>query len=164
MLGFSYFDKVKAVIVVPIILSLIIVVGCLIHSFRHHTERRRGVHALKMKREEKRGNSKMKKGLWMAAPAVLFLLDLLFPTISRTLLQFFSCRKLGSAGRWLEASNYAVYCDGPQYEAYAPYVLAAGVFYSCGIPLTFYYLVKRFKRQGQEGDKVVASALGWACT
>ena len=47
------------------------------------------------------------KALWVAAPAVLFLLDLLYPLTTRTLLTFFSCRDLKEGGRWLE-SDYSV--------------------------------------------------------
>ena len=84
------------------------------------------------------------------------------------LLQFFTCRKLGSAGRWLEAS-YAIPCSGKhakKYDAYYYWTLAVGIVWSLGVPLLFWYLVHRFKEQGQH-DKVVANALdaiGWICT
>ena len=48
-------------------------------------------------------NSKWKTGLWLAAPYAIGFVDLVWPTVTRTLVSLFSCRDLGSAGWWLEA-------------------------------------------------------------
>ena len=43
------------------------------------------------------------RGLWFAAPVVLFFLDLVFPVVTRVTLQFFVCRDLSVAGWYLES-------------------------------------------------------------
>ena len=40
---------------------------------------------------------------WRAAPAILFFVDIIYPTAARTLSQMFICRDLGAAGSWIEA-------------------------------------------------------------
>ena len=114
-------------------------------------------------RERKRGtyNSVVKAGLWKVAAPLLFCLDLLYPTITRTLLQLFTCHDLGSAGRWLEA-DYSVSCaSGGQYSSYLGVTGFFAIMFSVGIPFLFHYLVKRYQALGKRGDKVVQAAIGW---
>ena len=49
----------------------------------------------------------------------------------------------------------------PRYARYAPWTGLAAASFAVGVPLLFYYLVRRFKRHGQRGDTVVQKALEW---
>ena len=54
--------------------------------------------------------SVVRDGLWRAAPVAFFVLDLMYPTVTRVLCQYFTCRNLGAgdqAEHWLEA-DYAI--------------------------------------------------------
>ena len=115
--------------------------------------------------EMKRGShgSTVRMGLWKVASVGLFFIDLVWPTVTRTLLQFNTCRDLGESGFWLEA-DFSIRCSGDKYEAYMPWVIVAAVFYSCGVPILFMHLVRQFADRGKEGDKVVRLAMGWMCT
>ena len=99
-------------------------------------------------------------GLWIAAPAALFFLDLLWPATTRTLFQFFHCRRLGEL-EVLEA-DYSIDCNGQTYKDYYQWVGFAAVAYAGLVPALFMYLMHRFQDRGLAGDKVVSAALGWA--
>ena len=94
--------------------------------------------------------------------AVSWRQDLIWPSVTRILFQFFSCRELGDAGRYLEV-DYAIRCDdNAEYESYlAPTGIAAFLF-AFGVPALFWWLVTRYKDHGKAGDKVVHAALSWA--
>ena len=135
-------------------------------------------------------------GLWKVAPIILFLIDLLYPSITRTLLQFATCRDLGSAGFFLEAdctsltpnslleflilrslttallahTSDSVQCSfagNPtndamrRYDKYKPHVSFFAFAFSLGIPMSFLFLVYKFKRRGKMGDEQVINALAW---
>ena len=119
--------------------------------------------------------SVIRTGLWHAAPVVLFVMDLIYPLVTRTLWQFYTCQDLGKAGSWLEVS-YDIQCtpglDGEgnptlkdptleTYQSYSQWVWAPAVLFGFGVPILFHYLVRRYKVHGKSGDKVVASALEW---
>ena len=85
---------------------------------------------------------------------------------------FFTCRDLGSAGRWLEA-DHAVQCDDeiePQTEAeqryvkWWPFVVVAAFLYAIVVPAEFFWLVRKYKVHGLRGATHVQKALGWMCT
>ena len=83
-------------------------------------------------------------------------------SISRTLLQFGTCRDLGAAGEWLEA-DYSVRCrsdENPKYAPYAAMAWVAGAGYGVGLPVLFMYLVHKYKRFGKEGDSLIRHAIG----
>ena len=88
---------------------------------------------------------------------------------SYRLLQFYTCHELGSSGAWLEAS-YSVRCrdkDGKMDDTYGAYVYTTGLaaaFYSIGVPLMFFWVVRAFQDRGKRGDMVVRGAIGWMCT
>ena len=99
--GYTYFDKIKIAVFAPLAFVGVIGLACILWAARPKKRQRMKLGALK--RKTKRGSDHyVKDGLWAAAPICLFLLDLLWPSITRTLFQFFSCRPLGASGRWLE--------------------------------------------------------------
>ena len=103
-----------------------------------------------LERERKRGSSDstLKMGLWKAAAPALFILDLIHPTITRTLCAYFVCRNLGSAGWFLEA-DYSVRC-GPESAAFDAYTEEYG--YQC-------YMSNRFNTTaGENYTRPLASA------
>ena len=99
----NYFKRVKLAIVAPVAIVGLIVIACVLwasctsatpsHSRARHRQAIQG--------SEPREGCCV-RGLWMAAPIALFCLDLIYPAITRTLLQFFTCRTLGDSGKWLE--------------------------------------------------------------
>ena len=125
------------------------------------------------KRSDGRGKSGslLVAGLWTAAPFFLQAIDFVFPAVTRTLVQFFSCRPLGSAGSWLTV-DYSVRCRGPDkadqaYKEAAPWVAIFAVVYSLGIPALFGFLVHRYSHSGElasDADKLHHRALGWMWT
>ena len=110
--NFTYFDRVLVACFAPLGLMMLIVLGGIWWARRHHVQRKRGritTTRSTLMRERLRGvehgkaiKSVLVMGLWKAAPIALFLLDLLYPTITRTLCSFFVCRDLGAAGKYLE--------------------------------------------------------------
>ena len=107
----------------------------------------------------KRVNSLWKAGWWNTAHLSLFCLDLLYPTITRTLLQLASCRDLGEAGSWME-SDYNVRCYTTKYFSFVPLMAAGVVLFAVGVPAGFMFLCKHYKDLGKAGDIVVVRALG----
>ena len=55
-------------------------------------------------------------------------------------------------------------CYSEKYRSWMYFVAFAAAAFAIGVPMLFLYLVTRFKTRGQEGEKVVISALGWMCT
>ena len=163
--SFNFYTRVEIAVVAPVAFAALVVLVCVLLAMRRQGQRRRQAimpsHST-VEREKRRGShgSAVKSGLWTAAPIVLMTIDLVFPTITRTLCQYFTCRSLGGAGRWLEA-DYAVECDTDVYNKHSVPVAVAAVVYSIGIPALFVFLVYRFKNLGKAGDKVVAKALSW---
>ena len=126
---FTYYDKINIVIIAPFAIVICGGIGGCVWSYRElrqlkqakaRTRGRRESTAdratiVKMKnqqrwaRERKDGSDKsiVKMGMWKAAPVILFIIDLIYPTLTRTLCQFFTCRDLASAGLFLEA-DYSV--------------------------------------------------------
>ena len=51
--------------------------------------------------------------------------------------------------------------DMRRYETYRPWVSVFAVLWSFGIPLSFLFLVSKYKHQGKVGDPQVISALAW---
>ncbi len=127
--------------------------------------------AKRRSRRQARGahGSIVKEGMWVAAPFLLNTIDILYPTITKTLATFFSCRNLQDAGWWLE-QDYGVQCGyaSPdndaytvRYAAHRTWVAVAALVYSLGVTAFFMYLVYAFKHHGTAGgDKVVHRALG----
>ena len=109
---FSYYKRIQLAIVAPVAIVAAIV-GCSVLwascSVRDKPSRRRrwisdrGASSKASVAHDLREAGCCVRGLWTAAPVALFCLDLLYPAITRTLLQFFTCRDLGEAGKWLEA-------------------------------------------------------------
>ena len=95
----------------------------------------------------------------------------MFPAVTRTLVQVWSCRNLKSAGWWLTV-DYSVRCYSsgdpavidPEYAKILTRVTAFAVFYSLGIPMLFFYLAHRFRHCiacSTEGERMRHRALGW---
>ena len=170
---FSYFTRVKIAVVAPIVMAALF--GCAGCTYAYHKARRRKREKSKLrksmvKRERARGSHNVvKDGCWVAAPYLLFTLDVFHPVITKTLCSFFTCRNLGVAGWWLEQA-YAVQCSEAsennsehvgKYKASWTWVAIAAIVYSLGVPLFFYFLVCKFKPLALGGDKVVSRALNW---
>ena len=172
---FDYYDRVTATMVAPIVISVVLVLVGILLEARERRRRRRGNdnRTRSMLRSAKRRGSEksvIKAGLWRTAAINLFVIDLMFPTITRTLLAFFSCRGLNTPieseeGRWLEA-DHSIECNTPKYNARLPLVAAMSASFVFGVPALFYYLESHFATlgRGKARDKVVEGALGWMCT
>ena len=87
-------------------------------------------------------------------------IDLIYPVVTRTLLAFFGCHQLGSAGLFLY-SAYEVECYTERWFAYMPWVVLAALVFSIGIPAGFLFLILKFKDRGKAGDRSVRKAIGW---
>ena len=87
-------------------------------------------------------------------------IDLIYPVVTRTLLAFFGCHNLGSAGLFLY-SAYEVECYTERWFAYLPWVTLAAIVFSIGIPAGFLFLILKFKDRGKAGDRSVQKAIGW---
>ena len=75
--------------------------------------------------------------------------------------QFFTCRNLGAAGRYLEA-DYSVDCDSDRYRAAFAWVGVAAALWAVAVPALFVFLLARFEDRGRvAGDEVVQASLGW---
>ena len=198
VVDFDYFDKLRTAVIGPFAVTVgLIFVGVVWtganRMFEHllgkggdardhrptdtETERQREDRRWRAIRR-KRGV--FKAGVIAAAPFLLQIVDLLFPTTARTLLEYFTCRNLDEAGWFLEA-DYSVRCFSAgwdpendaftkrgevdaKYQAYQLLaIIGAGVF-TVGVPAIFFYLLSRYARQGRKGDRDVQQALGWMCT
>ena len=171
---FTYITRVKIAAFAPLaIAALLVIYGVLRAAWDHGTRKSKSrVTAMqsketRMARQRGSQDSVLKSGFWRVASAMLMITDFIFPTITRTLLQYFTCHELKTPidsddGRWLEAS-YEIECGTDAYNAYLPLAALFGGIYSLGVPLIFYYLVKRFQEYGMRGDKVVQKAIGWMC-
>ena len=109
--NFDYFARINVAIFAPMIISGLLILGGIMWSVHHHKQLREKKISLRrstLRRARKRGShdSVVKTGLWRVASAILFIVDLLYPQITRTLFQMFTCHDLGSAGRWLEAARH----------------------------------------------------------
>ena len=173
--GFTFYTRIRIAIAAPLALIVVYILGCTLWESlpkqQEQRKRRRVVHTQSaLNRELRRGthNSTIKMGLWKAAPAVLFFIDLVYPVLTKTLFSFFICRDLGPAGWYLEA-DYSQKCRDnnneqmPKYASYYPWVWVAAMAFAVGVPVLFWYLVSRYSSHGQAGDRVVQSALGWMC-
>ena len=104
------------------------------------------------------------RGLYLAASIVTLLMDLLFPTVTRTILQIFRCRKLGDAaqggGFYLEA-DYSIRCYSDEWREYVVLAGCAVAVYCIGIPLGFFAAIRYYKRRGRLGDANVDRVIGW---
>ena len=170
--AFSFYDKLHAAMLAPVLIIVVSLLGGVLWvSCKPKKRKRKGFAAHHRDRRLHGQGEKgvFLKGVWTAAPVALFIIDLLFPTITKTLCSFLTCRNLGRAGWYLE-SSYDTKCaeqgDGHEnqdkkYALYLPLVVCVALLYSLGIPLFFYFLVRRYKYLGKAGNADVQSALGW---
>ena len=108
--GFNYYDRLKTAIFAPIgLTALLFLVGFAWAQRRRVAPRRNARNASVPAPRQTFVQVQMSRfyeGVWWALEPVLFILDLLYPAITRTLWQFHSCRDLGDeAGSWLEAAR-----------------------------------------------------------
>ena len=150
--GFDYFTELKIVALAPIILMAGgAVVGVSMEAWKRRNDGAR----------ERHDDGVVVAGLWLAAPVLLQVIDLIYPVCARTLLQFNTCRDLGAAGWWLEV-DYRIRCfdaDGkadPDYEATRAWVVIVGVLYAVGCPAAFFYLAHRYRHDASRHHE-----LGW---
>ena len=155
---FDYYDRAFVAIVAPVALLGVALAGGLLWAQLRRLREERGpdhAHA---------DDSVVVEALWIMAP-ILGVIDFVYPLLTRTLLQFFTCRKLEAPidspnGLWLEA-DYSLECYTPQYKAIAPIVAIFAFLYSFGIPAIFLGLILRFKERGRAGEEKIERALGW---
>ena len=118
VVDFNYFDKLRTAALGPIVMTAtLIFIGVawtganrvfegLLNS-KKDVEETAG--ATERQREDRRwrkirrGRGVFRAGVIAAAPFLLQVVDLLFPTTARTLLEYFTCRNLDEAGWYLEA-------------------------------------------------------------
>ena len=94
-------------------------------------------------RKIRRERGVFRAGVIAAAPFLLQVVDLLFPTTARTLLEYFTCRNLDEAGWYLEA-DYNVACwEGVHMGAVVFAFIGMGV-YVIGIPLLGTLIVRKY--------------------
>ena len=171
--NWDYYWKLKTAMLAPVVIFFVLfLVGIfLATSDKNKRENASEVKATRsmLRRqhmEQKRGTDRsiLIAAWWRTAAWILFSIDLIYPLVTRTLLQFFTCHDLGSAGRWLEVS-YEIRCDkiSSTYNDYYTVTGVVGALWALGIPALFYFLVHRFQRRGRDGDKVVQAAIGWMC-
>ena len=115
--GFSYYTRVEVALAAPIAITVgAVLVGVLLVKVEGHNltrNKRRGRNTVVLADLESRLETVQRRvskhcplltaGMWRAAFALLFILDLIFPMLTKILLQFFSCRNLENAKWWLEA-------------------------------------------------------------
>ena len=102
---FDYFSRIKVAVAGPLAIAAVLVCVSIAWAActgarakaRHHAHRASQFHS----------DNAVVRGFWAAVHPVLFFVDLVHPIVTRTLLQFGTCRDLGSAGRWLEA-DYSI--------------------------------------------------------
>ena len=121
----DYYVKVKAAAFGPLYLVGAVLAGGLVHTaYTHFSSKqqrlRRTLSALNSPHHsisKAHSASVLTRLMWAMMHPLLFSLDLVYPAITRTLLSFFLCRDLGSAGLWLEA-DYGISCDPERNEWY----------------------------------------------
>ena len=93
---FDFYTRVKIAIVAPVATASAIAAGCVAWSAVRPKKERKRKRFVDIHHAKHRGShgSQLKEGLWDAAPAVLFFLDLVYPLVTRTLCSFFGCRDL----------------------------------------------------------------------
>ena len=114
---FTYLTRVQIAAFAPLIIAGVLMLGGMLWAARHHSRRKakkitdtRSTVAMAQMRGSH--DSIVKSGLWKVAVYILFIVDLIFPTITRVLLQYHTCRDLGGAGWWLEADyRYVLFSE-----------------------------------------------------
>jgi len=102
--GFDYYSRVLVAIFAPLTIGVLLVAGGIVRAY------------FTPPRDRKSEDSVIMRGLWNTAAANLFIIDLIYPVITRTLLQFFTCRDLGEAGKWLEV-DYSARRDSAEHAS-----------------------------------------------
>ena len=104
----DYFRKIQIAIAAPLVVSGALAFGGIARAATRRKRKRRKTLA-QMRMEQRRGshNSAVRTGLWESAAAILLVVDLIWPSVTRILFQFFSCRDLGDAGKYLEV-DYSI--------------------------------------------------------
>ena len=103
--SFDYYTRITIAALAPLAITALIFVYCVFREAtkKKKTRRRRNVASLAHAKHLGTTGTVVKAGLWRAAPLALPFIDFVQPVCTRTFLQFFSCRSLGEAGKWLEA-------------------------------------------------------------
>ena len=104
---FDYYTRVLIAVAAPIIITALFVLAGVLWAMHQRRRRRKKKIALRrsaIQRASARGSqgSIFKEGLWIAAPFALNFIDIMHPTLTKTLFSFFTCRNLQAAGWWLE--------------------------------------------------------------
>ena len=114
--NWDYFSRLQVTMLAPVGIILVMFLVGIPWAASNRRQRRSAIvnHATKSKlrrqrMERKRGTDRsiFVAAWWQMAAAILFLVDLIYPTVTRTLLQYFTCRDVGSAGFWLEAARHS---------------------------------------------------------
>ena len=155
---FGYFARIKVAVAGPLAIALIFVLVSILWAACACCSGKKTRNAAHRASRFHSDNAVV-RGFWAAVHPILFFVDLVHPIVTRTLLQFGTCRDLGSAGRWLEA-DYSIRCYTDDYNTYAGAAWFAGVLYAVGVPAVFMLLINKFKHHGRRGDKLVQKALG----
>ena len=100
VVDFDYRTRIDLATFTPLVIAGLVLLGSMAWAAQH--------------RKDKGGNL-LHASLWHAAPFALQFLDFVYPAVTRTLLQYFTCRPLGAAGSWLEA-DYGVQCTEARWD------------------------------------------------
>ena len=105
---FTFYDRLMVAMLTPVCIVVVVVSGGIAWAYCHRKRRKR-MKIVDFSFAKRRGSEKsvVVRGLWSAAPIALFLIDLTYPSVTKTLCSFFVCRDLGPAGWWLE-EDYSV--------------------------------------------------------
>ena len=104
-----------------------------------------------------------KRGMFRCISIVSLIMDICYPSVSRTILQIFRCRELGtpsSSQMFLEADLKTI-CYDQRWRNYLALAIPAIVFYCCGIPFFFYWIVRRYKKKKKMDDENIKRIIGW---
>ena len=99
-------------------------------------------------------------GLRMCVGYFAFVMDLCYPACTRTILQIFRCRQLGTAGYRLEA-DMEIECYDARWWGYVLLAIPAAAVYALGVPLAFWWLVRYYRKKGQLDEPGVERMIGW---
>ena len=105
MRGIDYYQVLPLAAMLPVLASVVVVTACICWAACSPPAPSRA--------DDPRSGGEANvicRGLWLALPLVVWVMDLSFAMVTRTMLQFFVCRDMktgpdGSSGWWLEAAR-----------------------------------------------------------
>eukprot|EP00455_Lapot_gusevi_P034603 TRINITY_DN381_c0_g1_i1.p1 TRINITY_DN381_c0_g1~~TRINITY_DN381_c0_g1_i1.p1 ORF type:complete len:769 (-),score=306.56 TRINITY_DN381_c0_g1_i1:325-2631(-) len=143
---FNYYANVVFVSASPLILAGLVAVFYLLPKrlgFCSRTKqeaRENDIQDDETERRKKLADKRSRRRFWRVT---LFLLFLIYPTVSSTILKFYDCRDY--YGRRLMDADKTVDCDSSDWRNYAVYGAFMILVYPIGIPLFFLYKIWQYR-------------------